>query len=189
MEALAWLRFGKKFDLVATEAGGWNADVLGMSETCSIEVEVKVSKSDLRREFSSKTTKHWLYQNCDDHAVQSAPTYWYLYVPQDLADEACALADAHFPKAGVAIYDADSRALAGRRTTIRRRAQKLHERPPTATSRRSLLLRMGSELVGRYVAQLEIVNRVVSALKNLDRDVLAAVQAAQTAADPEEASS
>lgn len=186
VEAMAWLRFGRQLELVATEAGNWNADVLGVGETFSVEVEVKVSKSDLRREFTSKTTKHWLYANCDDHAVQSSPTYWYLYVPPHLADEANALAEQHFPKAGVAVYDPDSKALPGRRTSIRRKAQKLHERPPTERMRRTVLLRMGSELVGRYIAEAAYQDALREALERLGKDVIAAVKAATTAADPEE---
>lgn len=186
VEALAWLRFGKKLDLIATEAGGWAADVLGVGETFSIEVEVKVSKADLKREFTSKTTKHWLYQNCDDHAVQTSPTYWYLYVPPHLADEANALAEQHFPRAGVAVYDPDTRALPGRRTTIRRKAQRLHERPPTDALRRTVMLRMGSELVGRYVAEAAYQDRLMELVRGLGKDVVAAVKAAMTAADPEE---
>ena len=61
--ALCWLRYDKQMPLVATEAGYWNGDVMGIDEDTCIEIEVKVSKQDLLRDLESKRDKHYMYQN------------------------------------------------------------------------------------------------------------------------------
>ena len=53
-EGMAWLRFvGKKF-CVATEVGPYNADILGIDEKSSVEIETKVSRADLRADFDKR---------------------------------------------------------------------------------------------------------------------------------------
>ena len=99
-EALCWLRFGKKLSYICTEVGKWNADAFGCNEAYSVEIEVKISKADLRHEFKSKAAKHYSYRN--GHAL--APNYFYFYVPSELVDEARTLVEANFPEAGLAAY-------------------------------------------------------------------------------------
>lgn len=168
VEALCWLRFTKKMELIATEAGNWNADVLGVGDQFSIEIEVKVSKSDLKREFQNKTAKHFLYNNAERGPGQHVPNYFYFYVPATLEKEALALIDEHKSKAGLAVYgDLAGEVMDGKRTRIAKRPGKLHDRKPSDRLKRAVLLRMGSELCGRYVANRELRNRIFKALEEL----------------------
>jgi hypothetical protein len=174
-EALCWLRFVKKMELVATEAGAWSADVLGMNETSSIELEVKVTKSDLRREFDQKRTKHYLYNGSvdDKPPTRHVPNYFYFYVPFWLQEEALKLIQLHSPKAGLAVYgEGKGHYLDGRRTVIVKKPTKLHGKAPSASFWRTLLLRMGSELCARYVAERELAECVAAFNEGYERQGL-----------------
>lgn len=187
-EALCWLRFGKKLDLVATEVGRWSADVLGCNDNYSIEVEVKTSKADLKREFANKSTKHYLYGNASDAIGPSAgvPNYFYFFVPSEMEADALALVGEHAPKAGVAVYEEPARArLDGKLTRVARKAQKLHDNKPTARFKRTVLLRMGSELCGRYTVFRDLQREVTSLLRNIDDRVVATMKEAMEKQDLE----
>lgn len=191
-EALCWLRFGKNLDLVATEAGRWHADVLGCNDNFSVEVEVKVSKADLRREFAGKGSKHYLYgAAADGQAVAGVPNYFYFFVPEVLEQEALLLIEAHSPRAGLAVYlepESSSRLSDGKYTRVAKKAQRLHDQKPTARFKRTLLLRMGSELCGRYVASRDFNERVLAVLRNADEKIVETIKQALATndLDPEE---
>lgn len=88
--AMGWLRYQKNADVVCTEVGHrYLKDVLGLFiandglPASSIEIEVKASMSDLRRDFQNKAKKHEWYaegRNC--------PNYLYYVVPQSMAENA-----------------------------------------------------------------------------------------------------
>jgi hypothetical protein len=168
VEALAWLRFTKKMLYVATEAGSWASDILGCDNDISVEVEVKVSASDLRREFSDKAHKHSYYRN-SSVSGGSAPNYFYLYVPESLAEVATKLLEKYQPCAGLIVYDDDgegSKYQDGKKSKVVRKPKKLHQKRPTESLKRQLLLRMGSELVGRYVAWKKFSTQFNDLLQN-----------------------
>lgn len=173
-EAMCWLRFGKKLDFVATEAGRWQADVLGCNDNYSVEVEVKTSKADLKREFVNKSTKHFLYAAAGDgKGGPSVPNYFYFFVPSEMEADALKEIEEHAPKAGLAVYEEPQRAtLDGKKTRIVRKAQKLHDQKPSERFKRTLLLRMGSELCGRYVAFRDLQKRVMESLTWIDNSVI-----------------
>jgi hypothetical protein len=186
-EALCWLRFGKKMELVCTEGGYWQADVLGITDKFSIEVEIKVSKSDLKREFVTKKVKHFLYNSVEQGKPpsQQTPNYFYFYVPKALEEEALKLIEEHSPKAGLAVYDPVVN-MDGKKTRIARRPTKLHDKEPTARFKRTALLRMGSELCGRYVANRVMVEEIVAKLEAVDQIVVDMVKQALATTDIEE---
>jgi hypothetical protein len=187
-EALCWLRFGKKLDLVATEAGRWAADVLGCNDNFAVEVEVKMSKADLRREFSNKSTKHYLYVNAADGkgVPPGVPNYFYFFVPSDMEKDALALIEENAPKAGLAVYEEPERSrLDGKLTRVVRKAQKLHDQKPSSRFKRTLQLRMGSELCGRYVAFRDLRRDVMSTLAGLDDKVVTTMKEAMEKQDLE----
>jgi hypothetical protein len=107
-EALAWLRYGKRMPIVCTEAGKWNADVLGMNSKMCIEVEVKHSISDLRADFRNKAHKHYLYQQANPkHATgyekgwhTNIPNFFYFLTPAELKDKALEIIADKAPYAG-----------------------------------------------------------------------------------------
>lgn len=171
VEALCWLRFGKKMPYVATEAGGWNADVLAATDKFVVEVEVKVSKTDLKRDFTSKRSKHFLYANADGQPSRHVPNYFYFMVPKDIDDVALEVLEKEAPKAGLLSFDPSSRELDGRKTTVIRRPTKLHNREPTPAFLKVLLNRMGSELCGRYVVQQTFMFQVMAQLRQAGSEV------------------
>lgn len=152
--ALAWLRYGKRMPIVCSEVGKWNADVLGVSKSSSIEVEVKISKSDLKQEFKTKASKHYLYENCRDDSP-NVPNYFYFMVPATLEEAACEVVGTNAPKAGIAIYHADSadRRL-DHRVEIVKKPKKLKNGAPSRSLVSAAVLRASSELCGLYAANL-----------------------------------
>jgi len=81
---LKYFRFTRQM-IVATEVNvcGGIADILAINEirTKSIEVEIKISKADFKREFKDKRYKHW--NNTDIRK----PNYYYFAFPHELAEE------------------------------------------------------------------------------------------------------
>lgn len=146
-EALCFLRYGKRLPIVCTEAGRWNADVLGVSPAQSIEIEVKISKADLRSEFHNKRGKHWVYANADKQ-LTFVPNFFYFMVPQSLRESALPILAEHMPKAGLIVHQPDNNLLDGRNCAIIKPAEKLRDGKPSWKLIRVALLRMGSELCG-----------------------------------------
>lgn len=184
-EALAWLRFGKQLPYIATEAGRWNADVLGANTKMSVEIEVKISKSDLQREFRSKKAKHYLYANADGQQTRNVPNYFYFYVPEEMEEYALGIVNTECPKAGLAIYSHTGLGN-GNNTRVAKRPTKLHDQAPLPVFLRTVLKRMGSELVSRYVASRIMHEEVVSRLEDVDKKVVEAVKAYIATPDHEE---
>lgn len=154
--ALGWLRFGRRFPIVCTEFGPWRADAWGMSGAASVEVEVKQSAADLRREVESKRAKHHVYASAEKRASWCVPNHFYFLVPRDLESAAVEFAEEEVPFAGVAV----SAGVPGRLRLFRRddvwvvrRARKLHGGSPALDAVRAALMRMSSEICCRRAAQ------------------------------------
>jgi hypothetical protein len=183
VEALCWLRYGKRLEYVCTEAGRWNADVLGLCDTYAVEVEVKVSKQDLAREFTGKAAKHAVYAKAHEGVpTASVPNYFYVYVPEALEAEAVRLVRERAPYAGVAVYQPGGW-LDGKLTRVAQRATKIHDQPPSQRLRQAVLLRMGSELCGRYVAWRTFCDEVRNKLVDIDIRVVGVVKQAMGVPD------
>lgn len=150
LELLCWLRYGRRMPIVCTEFAhsAWIADVFGINEGLSIEIEVKVDRYDLRREFSDqgKLVKHIRYQ------VTPIPNVFYLGVTPALAEEAIQLVQQHAPKYGVVVVN-DTQLGYGRNSEVRRKAQKLHDKPPPFRLTHAAIQRMSSELVHLHQLQ------------------------------------
>lgn len=84
---LRYYRFDRQM-IAGTEVGvsGGFADILAISEDLnkSIEVEVKISKADFKREFKDKLRKHQVMNLC---SATSTPNYYYFAFPKELAEE------------------------------------------------------------------------------------------------------
>jgi hypothetical protein len=172
-EALCWLRFGKKMPYICTEGGYWNSDVLGVCDKFSVEIEVKVSIADLKREFVTKTAKHYLFANASDAVGPSkgTPNYFYFYVPPEIKDAALEIVKEKAPKAGLAVYG-DGWGRPGDKTTVAHRPTKLHEAAPSAQFIKTVLNRMGSELCGRYVVQQRFLDDMLATMKAVDKGIV-----------------
>lgn len=90
-KVLHYLRFKRDYSLVATEAGKKkknNADVLASNFKDIVEVEVKISKSDLKNDFQKM--KHARYAS---PRTQYTPNRFYFAVPKDLVEVALELTE------------------------------------------------------------------------------------------------
>lgn len=146
-EAMAWLRFVKKMDLICTEGGPWNSDVIGCTETASIEVETKISRADLLAEFRKKERKHSYYETGE----RWCPNFFYFLVPEEIADSTIQTVTEKMPRAGVLAFKPGLTDLIGRRLVVVKKAQRLRKHKPTDKFKRQLMLRMGSELASLHV--------------------------------------
>lgn len=176
-EALCWLRYGKRLPAVCTEvrvAHGWLPDVLGCSPDSVVEVEVKISKTDLRRDQNDKKAKFWRYQNLEASGHQYTnriPNYFYYMVPESLRETALEVVKDGFQRAGVLVYRPQN-LLDGRNLEIVKAAQKLHNQKPTASFLHEVFLRTSSELCGTRVALLKLRREVDQMLDRVDEAVV-----------------
>lgn len=145
-EILGWLRYIRKQEIVCTEVGPYSADCWGLSETRLIEVETKVTFTDLKADL--KKTKHMTFQRAPH--LRGVPNLFYFAVTPELVDKA-----ADFLKENEAVGAVKSYGLLcvvkpegylGRQTRIVKEAEKLHTRKPTDVELRAATLRMGSEI-------------------------------------------
>lgn len=168
---LAWLRFGKQFPYIATECGAYSADVLGTDGKIVIEVEVKVSRADLRNDFRSKD-KHRKYKlPSDGYYNEWIPHQFYFAVPEHLGDYAIELTEKDYPDYGVIVCRDEGFSLADCAVT-KRRAKKLHENPVLPRIQRAIALRMGSELCSIYLDRCgedSMLDRATKFAKNIEK--------------------
>lgn len=145
-EGMAWLRFvGKKF-CVATEVGPWNADLLGIDEKSSIEIETKISKSDLRIDFDKR--KHRCYADAATmpYEARRSPNRFYFLVPKELVDYATVLVEERAPRYGILALEDGAWGMHGRRLVVKRKAKSIHAAKPEPFIIRACMMRMSSEL-------------------------------------------
>lgn len=160
-EALAWLRYVCKKPYVCTECGRWSADVVGLDAKTSLEIEVKVSKADLRAEVSSKARKHAQYKEADNRYKATVPNRFYFLVPANLRDAALSVAAELNPAYGVLVERGFGRL--GRRIDIVKRAGWLHRRPPPQSMLKVTVARMSSELATLYAERYNVLARIEAA--------------------------
>lgn len=149
--ALLWLRLDQRCAFIATEAGGYNADAIGVNEKKMIEVEIKTSIEDLKNDF--RKPKHRQYFHAPEQFSidmtsnnRWVPTHFYFAVPPELVDDAKALIESK----GYAPYGV----INAETWRIERRAKWLHERAPSSEVKFIIALRMGSELLRFHEALL-----------------------------------
>lgn len=149
VEAMGWLRFGKRLSYVATEAGGFNADVLGADKFQLIEVEVKKSRSDLLRDFQTKAWKHMLYNGPGEAPHAWVPNWFYFVVPVELGDWAKEQLEAKKTPAGLLVLNKASYStgyVPRGNLVVKKRPKQLHDRPPQPGTLSKLAERMANEL-------------------------------------------
>ncbi len=115
LEAMAWLRYGKQFAYVASEAGFFNADVLGSDGKKLIEVEVKKTKSDFANDFRNKPWKHMFYGKPVESQLAWVPNQFYFLVPAKLEVEALKILLDNDSPAGLLVLDRPMTGIYGRR--------------------------------------------------------------------------
>jgi hypothetical protein len=158
--ALCWLRFGKQLPYVATEVGAYSADVAGADLKSLIEIEVKTSEADLRRDFEKKKLKHRAYAGEEEgyaNGREWIPNRFFFLVPARLEAYALQYLGEKNPAYGLMVM-VDSQRTRRLADDIRmiRRAAYLHRNPVHDAALRTFLKRMGSDLCHHHLIQSEI---------------------------------
>lgn len=151
--ALWWLRMQKNMDYIGTEVGGFNADVFGASHERSIEIEVKISASDLQYDF--KKEKHEFYAGTRSYANKQPmsdpwiPNFFYFLVPQSLAELAGKICENKGPKYGVISLDTEQEWWT-RRFSVYRRPKRIHPGTPDPDMLHKVARRMANEIIAAH---------------------------------------
>lgn len=183
-EGLAFLRYIKRCSAVATEVGAWQADIFGCGAGFTIEIETKISISDLKADF--KKTKHTLYHG----GVPGiwVPNFMYFLVPLDLREKALEVLAEKGPKYGLLVFQENQYALDGRKCTVAQRPKRLHDGRPQDRLREHLQARMSSELIGLHLLLDKWSLNLASLLSDGHRDILSTIDKVLVApqeSDPE----
>lgn len=151
-EALKWLRLDQRCMFIATEVGGYSADVLGINEKKMIEVEVKVTLEDFKNDFRKPKHRQYVDAYEMDYAwhKQWVPTHFYFAVLPDMIPKV-----KEYLEQQVSAPKAKSYGIIDMSTwKVVKRAQWLHKREPTNRAKCTVALRMGSELIRFHEAWL-----------------------------------
>ncbi len=150
-EALKWLRIDQRCMFIATEVGGYNADVLGINEKKMIEVEVKVTFEDFKNDFKKYKHDRYVGGFSGEWENQWIPTHFYFALPDDLVDKAKAHLEErskNYPKVS------DYGIIQMTDWKVVKRAKWLHKNPPNNRVKCTTALRMGSALIRFHEAWL-----------------------------------
>lgn len=157
---MANLRFAKQLKLVASEAGYFCSDVLAMDVDKGkfVEVEVKVSKSDLMADFKKYKHEYYLHQYRNKEPLKESrrwkwynsfvPKQFFFAVPERMLEYTLNAVD-DLPY-GVICYR-DNGLPHHRRVRIEKRATKLHDKAVAPNVVDNVLLRMSSELCNFHI--------------------------------------
>lgn len=141
--ALFWLRVRQRCAFIATEAGGYASDCLGINEKRMIEIEVKTNLDDVKADFKKHKHRQYFYRETDAIDITSSnrwiPNHFYFAVPTELVEKTkeMIISNGYEP---YGVINSDT-------WNIERRAKWLHHRAPCAEVKYILALRMGSELI------------------------------------------
>lgn len=174
LEAMAWLRYVKQFAYVATECGG--ADVLACSNDTCIEIETKISISDLKNDFKYKT-KHKT-RNTDFEtrgATFDGVSLFYFMIPLALHTKSLEILqelEATLPvvkRYGILTVpdDYQPNQASGRYVMVARRPTRLHKNPTKAGLKDIVAARMASELIGMHLLNNRLAANVRDAVHTL----------------------
>ena len=163
---LAYFRFKRQYRYVATECGYYSADVLASNGRKLIEVEVKVSKSDLKRDINKP--KHKVYADPNDRKIW-IPHEFYVAVPQHLTEFAIEEVSKWNPKYGVISFKEDG--LLEERFTVTKRGGMLHKQIIKDGVKAGFIARMSSELASIWMFNTRY-NRMAADV----RDILASIK-------------
>lgn len=154
-ELMKYYRFERQFPYVATECIKYS-DINALNDKCLIEVEVKISKSDLKHEFNTsgnKYNKHFkLYCNPSKRPNAIIPNYYYICVPEFLKDDAIEIVNKINPNYGVLVFGYK---FGGNCISTAKKAKCLHRRKPPSRVYNIIAKRITSELINLRVKFLK----------------------------------
>jgi len=169
--AVCWLRYQKNCDIVCTELGNhWLKDACGIyinredgKPALEIEIEVKSSLSDLRRDFIEKKNKHGRYKQGE----RGTPNYMYYLVPTSMIDKTKEIIKGLNPSYGILEFNAEKfldkkyPIWVGNCISSARKCKKLCEDRPFP----SILYRAGRRLQNEYFAQKYLIRSQITQLE------------------------
>ncbi len=153
---LCYYRFKCGAEGVATEVstGIGIADIVAINRDHEvIEVEVKVSKSDLKSEATKKEVKHILLSNIKEvygsgSFVNARPHRFYYCVPPEMEDSTIQFVNEFNPNYGVMVFNPTS--IPEESITIVKSSRKLHSNDVYEVYRTHILKRNSNELASKY---------------------------------------
>ena len=156
-ELMKYYRFERQFPYVATECIKYS-DVNVLNDKVLIEIEVKISKSDLKAEFKTSGNKHKkhfkLYCNADERPNTIIPNYYYICVPEGLKSEAVKIVNTINPNYGVLVYH-DKTRYSNPHISTAKKAKCLHKRKPPDRVYNIVAKRITSELINLRIKYLK----------------------------------
>ena len=84
-KVLAYLRFKRQYHVCATEAGPYDADVMACNDKEVVEIEIKCTKADLKRDLKKRKHKYYLAAKANQ---AQTPNRFFFAVPEKLVDTA-----------------------------------------------------------------------------------------------------
>jgi hypothetical protein len=136
--------------------------------TTLIEVEVKVSKSDLRHDFSSKHFKHLQYKN------GNGPSFLYYAIPVSLKEVALEVIPKANPSYGIMVYREDlvseNPVFAGQAFESVHRAKRLNANPPDPAWMNVFTNRMMNEYLMLKLALRNMPERIEYDIRHFAKD-------------------
>lgn len=155
LELMKYFRFEKGMVFVCSECIH-QSDINAINEKCLVEVEVKISKSDFRREFATPTLKNGTYWKAKKHEFYAnpenayssyiIPNKFYFCVPEELEQWAMEYLKGKNQKYGLLIYDEK---ITGKTSNIRlaKGARQLQTNPPDNFTWKQMGQRVTNEMI------------------------------------------
>lgn len=151
VKVLHYFRFKRRYLYIATEAGKFNSDILISDGEQIIEVEVKISISDLKNEIKKK--KHKIYASPTSYYSKFLPNYFIFAVPESMLEKA-----KKYIRETDGLISIFEKPIGAKSETY----CKIIKKPKLITEKFSvslhyeLLLRMGSELIRGRLKELKL---------------------------------
>jgi len=149
-KVLSAFRFHKRYLYCATEVGRYEADIMLANDKELVEIEIKISKVDLRNDLLK--SKHSIYKNLESRHRQHIPNKFYFAVPPELTKEAIKLVKGTVYGVIEVSHQKPTRRRHG--ITIVLKAKTIHEYKNNKLKDK-LLMRMGSELCRFHLKHLD----------------------------------
>lgn len=149
---MEYFRYKNGMELVCSE-GINNADINALNNDILIEVEIKISKEDFKKEFKCtsksffldcKERKHKNYAESEKCVRYIVPNKFYFCVPENLCDWAMEYLKDKNPKYGLMLYKPTSFV---HKIVVKKSARKLHTKTPTNRAISLVAKRTASELI------------------------------------------
>lgn len=146
-ELMKHYRFERQFPYVATECIKYS-DVNALNDRCLVEIEVKVSLSDLKKEFTTSGNKHnkhfVVYCNPMSRPHAIIPNYYYICVPDFLVHQAVEIVKCINKKYGVLVCKKHGNTY---KIECALKAKALHTNKPSPRTYNLVAKRITSELI------------------------------------------